>query len=272
MLETKLDNASLLKRLFESIRDLVTDVNLNCCETGFKLQAMDSSHVALIDVSLDECGFAKYRCDRAKALGFNMTTLCKIFKLCGNDDSLCICHEENGDTVSLVFESSAEDKVCNFDLKLLNVDQDILSIPESEKPDAVVRMPSKELAVTCRNLSEFSDTVTITIDKSQLKFTTIGDLGNGEIVIKRKESESGGGEDAVEIKLEESVKQSFAIKYLNSFLRAASLCDVVQLTLSNDLPLEMKFEVVDKSVSQKIGEMKFFLAPKLDDGGDENME
>lgn len=48
MLEAKIQHASVLRRLFESIKDMVSDVNLDCDETGLRLQvktrAVDASN------------------------------------------------------------------------------------------------------------------------------------------------------------------------------------------------------------------------------------
>ncbi|KAH7286717.1 hypothetical protein KP509_32G019600 [Ceratopteris richardii] len=52
MLELRLLQGSLLKKVLEAIKDLVTDANFDCSSTGFSLQAMDSSHVALVALLL----------------------------------------------------------------------------------------------------------------------------------------------------------------------------------------------------------------------------
>nr|GEV17996.1 proliferating cell nuclear antigen [Tanacetum cinerariifolium] len=64
MLELRLVQGSLLKKVMESIKDLVNDANFDCSATGFSLQAMDSSHVALVSLLLRSEGFEHYRCDR----------------------------------------------------------------------------------------------------------------------------------------------------------------------------------------------------------------
>ena len=56
----------------DSIKELVTDTNLECSATGIMLQAMDSSHVALVSLSLKTEGFDMFRCDRNISLGLNL--------------------------------------------------------------------------------------------------------------------------------------------------------------------------------------------------------
>ena len=66
---------SLLKKVLESIKDLVTDANFDCSPTGFSLQAMDSSHVSLVALLLRADGFEHYRCDRALSMGMNLANM-----------------------------------------------------------------------------------------------------------------------------------------------------------------------------------------------------
>ena len=48
MFEAKISDGTILKRIVEAIKELVTDVNLDVNQNGMSLQAMDSSHVALV--------------------------------------------------------------------------------------------------------------------------------------------------------------------------------------------------------------------------------
>ncbi len=99
---------SQLKKVFEAIKDLCTDVNIDCNESGMSLQAMDSSHVSLVSMLLRDTGFEHYRCDRTMSLGLNMTNVSKIFKICGNDDIVTMKAEDEGDTIMFTFENTGE--------------------------------------------------------------------------------------------------------------------------------------------------------------------
>lgn len=69
MFEARLVQGNLLKKVLESVKELVTDANFDCTSTGFSLQAMDSSHVSLVSLSLRSDGFEHYRCDRNLSMG-----------------------------------------------------------------------------------------------------------------------------------------------------------------------------------------------------------
>lgn len=55
--------------MVEAIKDLIEDANFECNSSGFSLQAMDSSHVSLVALSLRADGFEHYRCDRNVSMG-----------------------------------------------------------------------------------------------------------------------------------------------------------------------------------------------------------
>ena len=51
------------------------------------------------------CGFDPYRCDRNLPLGINLANLGKILKCARNDDILTLKADDDGDVLSMVFES-----------------------------------------------------------------------------------------------------------------------------------------------------------------------
>jgi len=185
MFEATLQQGSLLKKIIDSIKDLVTDANWDCSTAGINLQAMDSSHVSLVSLLLRSDGFEHFRCDRTLSLGINTTNMAKILKCAGNDDKVTIKAEENADLVTFVFENAANDKVSDFELKLMDIDGEHLGIPETEY-NANIKMSSAEFQRICRDLTMLGDTVIIAVTKDAIKFSVTGELGNGNITCRRK--------------------------------------------------------------------------------------
>ena len=52
MLEARLSEASVLRKVLDAIKDLVKEANFDCNDTGIALQAMDDAHVALVTLLL----------------------------------------------------------------------------------------------------------------------------------------------------------------------------------------------------------------------------
>lgn len=61
------------------------------------------------------------------------------------------------------------------------------------------------------------------------------------------------------LEVDEPVNLSFALRYLNLFNKASNLSPVVILHLSNETPLAVEYAI------EKLGSLKFYLAPKINE-------
>merc|ERR1711935_575736 len=261
MFEARLIQGSLLKKVLESIKDLVTDANFDCSNNGFALQAMDSSHVSLVALLLRSDGFEHYRCDRNMTMGMNLSNMSKMLKCAGNDDIITMKADDTGDVVTFMFESPDQDKISDFELKLMDIDSEHLGIPDTEYA-ATVKMPSAEFARICRDLSSIGDTVTISVSKDGVKFATTGDIGQANITCRQNTSVDKDNQTVID--LQEPVTLTFALRYLNSFTKATPLAPMVQLQMSKELPVVVQYLIAD------MGYVRYYLAPKIED--EENAE
>ena len=146
----------MLKKVVDAIKDLVQDCNFDCNDSGIALQAMDNSHVALVSMMLKAEGFSPYRCDRNIALGVNLVSLTKVLRAAQNEDILTLKAEDAPDSLNLVFESAQADRISEYDLKLMDIDQEHLGIPETEYA-ATISMPSAEFRRICTDLMAMSE-------------------------------------------------------------------------------------------------------------------
>merc|ERR1719348_381890 len=134
-------------------------------------------------MQLTESGFASYRCDSNAVLGIQFAALSKILKCMTSKDSLSIQAQSDGDVVNFIFESMDQKRYSNFELKLNDIDQEQLGIPDTEY-DTIIEMPSAEFQRICRDLAAIGDTVTISATKQGVKFSVNGDIGSGEIRLR----------------------------------------------------------------------------------------
>ncbi|KAK9914803.1 hypothetical protein WJX75_000765 [Coccomyxa subellipsoidea] len=257
MFEARLDQAVLLKKLLEAMKDLVNDANFECSPSALSLQAMDTSHVALVAMQLRSDGFAHFRCDRNLSMGMNLNNMSKCLKCAANDDIITLKAEDTGDSLTFLFESANQERHSDFELKLMDIDSEQLGIPDTEY-SATVKMPSGEFQRIAKDLGTIGDTVLMSVTKDGIKFSSSGDIGSANITV-RQNTNVKDQEDATVIDLQEPVSLSFALKYINSFAKATPLSPQVILRLSKDLPLVVEYRIQD------MGHLSFYLAPKVDD-------
>jgi len=120
-------------------------------------------------------------------------------------------------------------------------------------------MNALEFSRICSDLSILGETVAISVGKDGVKFSVSGEMGTGNMTVRDNGSSDVKEGDRVDIEMEEPVNLNFAMRYLKSFAKAAPLCDRVQLCLSRDVPLLVKYDIPN------FGSLSYYLAPKIDD-------
>jgi len=257
MFEARITEGKIFKQIIESIKDLIVDANMDCSQDEISIQSMDSSHVSLVAVSLQSAGLDHYRCDRPVTLGFNTSNLSKILKCANNEDIITLKSDDAGDTLTLMFEHPNQSRIADFELKLMDIENDQLGIPDTPYK-CTVQMPSSEFQRIIRDLQVLGETCTISCTKEGIRFSVSGDLGTGNVLTR---SNDGGDkeDDQVIIDMEEPVELNFALRYLNFFTKATSLSSKVIICMSPDVPVAIEYPI------DEVGYVKFYLAPKIDE-------
>ncbi|XP_017856929.1 PREDICTED: proliferating cell nuclear antigen [Drosophila arizonae] len=252
MFEARLSSTLTLKKIVDALRDILNQSTLDCSDMGIQLQAMDNSHVSLVCLCLRSDYFEKYKCSRNVSLGLDLKSLTKVLKCANGDDAVTIKAADKADKIELSFESVGKERTADYELRLLNLDQEHLAIPETEY-SCVIHMPAAEFARICRDLAVFSESVVIACSKNGIKFSANGEMGSANI----KLSETSKGE--VTLQVDEPVTLSFAGRYLNTFTRATPLAEKVKIGMAADVPLLVEYPIED------YGYIRYYLAPKVDD-------
>lgn len=289
MLEAQVHQASLWKRLVDCINGMVGEANFDCNPGGLSIQAMDSSHVALVHLLLRDDCFVKYQCERNSILGLNLASLTKVLKIVDGSDSLTIRHEEDGDAVTLTSENAEKTRKCEYQLKLLEIEAQSMGIPEMDYRSTVT-LSSTEFAKIVHDMAVFGDTVTIAITRDGVKFSSVGDVGQGYTFLQSGGGSSGTGpsfkvksevkkenEDesemhsprktsrmetaavGVEVNMEEPITLSFSLRFMNIFAKGSTLSDRVTLKFAEQRPCLVEYSI------DNVGYLRYYLAPKVDE-------
>lgn len=277
------------KRLIECISGLVNEANFDCNPGGLSIQAMDTSHVALVHLLLRDDCFTKYQCERNSILGLNLASLSKVLKIVEGSDSLTLHHDDDSDVVTLTSENAEKSRKCEYQLKLLEIEGEAMGIPELDYASTVT-LSSQEFAKIVRDMTVFGDTVTIDIRKEGVKFSSSGDVGEGyaflratsvnerrvktmpevkeeednEEVVPAGRANASGAKNShsaigVEVHTTEPITMSFALRFMNIFAKGATLSDRVSLRFAAESPCVVEFNI------DQVGYLRYFLAPKMND-------
>jgi len=297
MFEAQVAQGIMWKKIVDAVKELVQEANFQTTPSGVGIQAMDSAHVALVSLSLRCGGFSVYSCERNAMLGINLQQLGKILKATENTDVITLRHVDDSDVLSIISEAQDKSKQSEFQLKLMEIDSESMSIPDMDY-STTITFSSADFAKICKDMAIFGETVTIQVTREGVKFSAASDFGEGFVflrsgatadstvkreVVKREagvkkevksehgldedddkplvKAAAGGDEDddTVRIEMDEPVTLSFALRYFSTFSKASTLASRVKLCLAADAPCMIDFDM------HGLGHLRYYLAPKVEE-------
>jgi proliferating cell nuclear antigen len=183
LLYIKTIQSQSIKILVESLKEVLTDINLYFDSNGLKIMTMDNARVALVYVRLIKDNFEEYYCNSKNICGINMIYFFKILKTVSNNDVLTLFIRRNGiNELGIRIENKEKNTITESYLKMLDISEEKLEIPDIQY-DSVISMPSIDLQKYCRDLSVISNYVVITSTESKFILESNGDFASQKIII-----------------------------------------------------------------------------------------
>lgn len=240
MIYGTLSKTSTFKKITEVLA--TSDVVLIFDQKGMTCQGMDSSHVSMTFLNLDNRDFQEYTCNTQHRIPLNVLNLSKVIKCAGNDDAMIIRYVDGEDFITLMFKNA--ERVLQFSLNLVVIEQDEVEIPDMQYMENIT-MKATTFKATVGDLIQVGEICTVKCANDSVSFVTKGDIGEAKIVLKNC--------------CETEISINFALRYLNIFAKAASLCDTTTMSISPELPLRLVFTISEFS------QIVFFLAPQMEE-------
>lgn len=240
--------ASAMKSIFEVLKDIINDVNVYFDSKGIRILALDTARVALVHMFLDAQNFEEYECPIPVISGMNMANTYKLLKSITNHDTLEMAIKGN-EVIELIIQNQTKKSSSKFTLKLLDINEDILETPDLET-NIITTLSSVDFQRICRDMGNLSNEIDIFRDGDKLELSCLGDFANQSTSIECPET------------WDTRVGNTFSLKYINLFTKATSMCSSVQIMQHEDdnfMPIIFRYSIAN------LGEMKFYLAPKVSD-------
>lgn len=221
-----------------------------------KITAIDPTKTVLINLKLDGANFTKFMCKKSKLLlGVNLGYFYKLIKSMGKNDilSLSVDHDSKN-YLKIKIDSPDEKKDSEFKLKLLDLDESKMAIPEITF-DAVITMDSQEFNKLCREMNSIADYVEIKCLSDKIIFTCIGEAADRKTTYRTSGTDNDGTDNdgIILVNINHASTKSnnapqivqgiFELKNLVLFSKCASLCNEIEIYMKNDFPLVIKYTV-----------------------------
>jgi len=286
ILEVQTEHTAPFKVLFEVLKDMLTETNIEFISSQpikktsevegefetedetdnkkgkkkekdcMKINAVDPTKTVLINLKLDN--FSSFVCKKSKVLlGVNLGCFYKLIKSMGKNDILTLgVDHDNKNYLNIKIESPNEQKESEFDMKLLDLDETKMSIPEITF-DTVITMDSQEFNKLCREMNNIADYVEIKCLTDKIIFTCRGDIASRTTTYRAStKNEDGSDENETNLvnisfantkgknsNIPQIVQGIFELKNLVLFSKCAALCNDIEIYMKNNFPLVIKYTV-----------------------------
>ena len=248
MVRLKTIQANAFRTVFEVLKDIINDVNIVFRPEGIIVVTLDTARVTLVHLVMPAENFEEYYCESEYTAGLNISNTYKLLKSVTNTDTLSMSIDDSY-LLHIHVENTAKKTSTSFEFKLLDINDDMLSVPEIDM-NILTTIPSIDFQRVTRDMSNLSQDIRITRRKNTIELECEGGFANQKTVI-----------ECVEPGADKPIGNLFSLKYINMFTRATSLCASVQLMQHGEdenMPIVFRYTVAN------LGELKFYLAPKVD--------
>lgn len=237
-----------IRILFESLKNILADVNFKADNSGLKLTTIDGTNTAIVNLFLNKDKFEEYTCIKTINIGINLLSIFKILKGIKHADTISFSIYENEDGhIYIQTENSEKRSKISTKVKLLDMDEKIYNIPDI-KFNNYITMPSTDFQTYISDLSSISHEIQFKYSINSLRLKAIGDFAEQSIIINETNDNNSETEEQHGL---------FNVKYIQLFTKSTNLCSTVEIYLKTGFPLTIVYNVAN------LGQIKYCLAPKI---------
>ena len=161
--------ASAIKSVFEVLKDIINDVNVYFTPKGIHILTLDTARVTLVHMDLGSENFEEYDCPTDIVAGLNMANVYKLLKSVTGQDTLFV-RIEGRDYMEIFIENPDKKSSTSFKLKLLDINEDILELPDIHM-NVVTTLPSIDFQRITRDMSNLATEMDIIREENRLELS-----------------------------------------------------------------------------------------------------
>lgn len=245
--------------LFQILKNWSSNINMRFEKEKLFIQCMDKSHICLADIQIKDKWFSKYECFHNSKISFDSNHFAGIINYALKHEIIEINFDQNLDSnfnpdkLNINFLNGKENKSVFdhfFELDLIDMDEDNLGIPDV---DYVVdfTIESKKFVDLLSELNTFGSNLHIKCNEEGLELNVSGDTAKIKVNIPMDELTEFAIEEGSNFDI------SFSINHLCKMCTSTKLDSKIDISLSADYPMVLKYNLGDDS------NVSFYLAPKI---------
>lgn len=243
--------------LFQHMKTFSDHINIIFEKGQLFVQAMDNSHVSIMELKLPAEWFDVYthKNEANITIGVSSSMLFRILNARDKTQEMNIVYD-GGETDNLYVHYTAGTKTefdKHFELPLMEIDTQLMEIPAMEY-QAEMALSSEHFANMVKQLKMFGDTMEIQCSEEKIMLVSHShDQGKMFVEIKINDVSEFAIEEGAELQM------SFSLAYLYNMCLYNKLSKDVEIKFIRDAPLMLRY-VLGENAS-----LSFYLAPKVNE-------
>jgi len=271
--------------LFQLLKNWGSHLNLHFEKTHLHIQTMDKSHICLSNITIKDKWFSSYSVDNVTNISLDTNNFAIMMNYALKHNKMEIKFEDEVDPDKLFINlSSNSNNVSNiskdvievvdpvdskktkkikkkevqnkfdhfFELGLIDVEQDILGIPDVEY-DVDFMIKSENFSELMSELMVFGSNLNILCSEDVLEFNASGDTGKLKVNVPIDDL------NEYAISEGETLDISYSLNHIGKMCLSNKLGQYVSLSISSEYPMAIKYDLGDESI------VVFYIAPKIVD-------
>lgn len=245
--------------IIRNVKSIADDVIVRFTEKGLHIQAMDKSHVSLLDVRISRDWFDEYGLSPSwhdEAVGFNTKMLFKVLGCRAKDQR--IEWTTAGDTIDITYPRTGSSVKKDFSIPMIDLESELLEVHEVET-QADFTLESKVFESLIVDLSTYGSDIAFECTEEGITLRSKGDTGEMNSTIPM--------DDLMEYSIDEG--ETISVRYSSTMLLLASQFSkssgAVSVGLSTTQPLRIRAEIGDDTEPVVDSYIQYFIAPKVDE-------
>ncbi|MDO5820823.1 MAG: proliferating cell nuclear antigen (pcna) [Methanobrevibacter sp.] len=241
MFKAELSNPNILKTSFDAISSIVDEVQIQTDSEGFRLDALDRSHITFVHLELKSSLFDEFVCDEPEKINIDTDEFMKVLKRSKSTDRVIMSLDEGNFIIT--FEGEAKR---TFKIRLIDIEYESPTPPQLNSPTKF-EIPFNLLKDSIQDMDLFSDKITLMVDSEKFRASAEGEFGDANIEYIHGE------------KIDTEAKSVFSLEKIREMLKADKFSEMAIINLGTDIPLYLTLRRVDGE-----GELSFLLAPRIE--------
>lgn len=236
---------TILRDYLEVLKIISEEMDFHLTPEGLSVRAMDRSHEEMIEFNLPDAFFDAWKVEEALTLTFSLDEAFKLLKKLSKDDRLTVSLNDEQDKLTFTMRSDIT-RHKTISLYSDPIDED------PPTPKIYFKSVTRMLLSTFRRvLKDFKDSQHTTFEATPdyITFSTVDDDFKESTPIHRD------NDSVLKHRVEDSARAVFQVEDLLKFIsKAVKVSEVVNIHLSDDLPIKLDIELPQ-------GSMIYYRAP-----------